>query len=40
MIESALGTKLWTHHDRIDNRVPSPRFSNTNELEIVDIILI
>ena len=39
MIESELGTKLWTHQDRIDNRVFSPIVPNTNELNIVSIIL-
>jgi hypothetical protein len=39
MIESYLGTELWTHQDRVNNRILSPWLSNTNGLDISNAIL-
>ena len=39
MIESELGTELWTHHNRIYSRVFSPSLPNMNGLDIVNVIL-
>ena len=39
MIESKLGTRLWTHQDGIDNGVFSLNLSNVNELDIVDVLI-
>ena len=40
MIESDLGTELWTHQDRIDSQVLSPRLPNIYGLEIVIYFLL
>ena len=39
MMESKLGTKLWTHQDRIDNGIFSLNLSHANELDIVDVLI-
>lgn len=39
MIESDLNAECWTHENRIDNGILSPRFPNTNGLDIVTVIL-
>ena len=39
MIEDKLGTELCIHQDRINNSVFSPNMPNTNELDIVNVIL-
>lgn len=38
-IRSDVGIELSTHQNRIDSAVLSPRFPNSNELNIVKIIL-
>ena len=38
MIETKLGSRLWTNQDRIDNGVFSLTLSNANGLDIVDIL--
>lgn len=35
MIESDLGTKFWSHQDRIDNRIISLMLPNANRLFIM-----
>ena len=39
MIERDLGTELWTQQDRLDNQELSPCLTNTNGLNIVNVIL-
>ena len=39
MVESKLGTRLWTHQDRLDNEVFSLYFSNANGLDIVNVFI-
>lgn len=39
MIESELGTELWTHHNRIYSRVFSPSLPNTYGLDNVGVTL-
>ena len=39
MIESKLGTRLWTHQDRIDNGIFSLNLSNADGLDIVDVLI-
>ena len=38
-IENKLGTRLWTHQDWIDNGAFSPKLSNANRLDIVDVLI-
>ena len=38
MIETKLGSRLWTNQERIDNGVFSLTLSNANGLDIVDVL--
>jgi hypothetical protein len=38
MIENDLGTELWTHQDKIDSRVLSPRLPNLYGLYVGNVI--
>jgi hypothetical protein len=38
-IEIDLDTKLWTHQDRIDNRILPPELTNTNRLDFLNVTL-
>jgi hypothetical protein len=38
MIENDLNTELWPHQDRTVDGVLSPRLTNTNGLDIMNVI--